>query len=161
MGPAASGAKEALLAEIKQANRFFHGTVVAQAQRIELVGDRLVFAFPPGRQTLAGQLKAKREWLETLAAKVVGRRLTVEAVEGEAAHEHGAQELAGAGAGPGASGAGPGGPAATAAAGAVAGDGPPAADGPDAELRARALGEPVVKAMLELFPVEITDVEKI
>ena len=161
VGPAASGAKEALLAEIKQANRFFHGTVVAQAQRIELVGDRLVFAFPPGRQTLAGQLKAKREWLETLAAKVVGRRLTVEAVEREAAHEHGAQELAGAGAGPGASGAGPGGPAATAAAGAVAGDGPPAADGPDAELRARALGEPVVKAMLELFPVEITDVEKI
>ena len=43
----------------------------------------------------------------------------------------------------------------------AAGDHPPAADGPAAELRARALGDSVVKAMLELFPAEITAVEKI
>jgi hypothetical protein len=37
----------------------------------------------------------------------------------------------------------------------------PAADGAAAGLRERALGDPVVKAVLELFPAEITEVESI
>ncbi len=159
-GPAGeAGAKDLLLAEIKQANRFFHGTVVAQAQRIEVVGDRLVFAFPPARQTLAAQLKAKREWIETLSARVVGRRLTVEAVQEQPAEAQGAQEQAAAAVAPGAGGAA--GTGTMAGEGSVTKGGSPVADGPSTRLRERALGDSVVKAMLELFPAEITSVEKI
>ena len=156
--PGASDAKDRLLAEIKQANRFFYGTVASQAQRIEIAGDRLVFAFPPARRTLADQLKAKAEWIETLSARVVGRRLTVDAVQEQAIGAPVAQEQGGTAAAPSAGGGGRG----TMDSGnPVAGGGPPAADGPAAELRARALGDSVVKAMLELFPAEITDVERI
>jgi DNA polymerase-3 subunit gamma/tau len=159
-GPAGeAGAKDMLLAEIKQANRFFHGTVVSQAQRIEVVGDRLVFAFPPARQTLAAQLKAKREWIETLSARVVGRRLTVEAVQEQPAEAQGAQEQAAAAVAPGAGGAA--GTGTMAGEGSVTKGGSPVADGPSTRLRERALGDSVVKAMLELFPAEITSVEKI
>ena len=159
-GPAGeAGAKDMLLAEIKQANRFFHGTVVSQAQRIEVVGDRLVFAFPPARQTLAAQLKAKREWIETLSARVVGRRLTVEAVQEQPAEAQGAQEQAAAAVAPSAGGAA--GTGTMAGEGSVTKGGSPVADGPSTELRERALGDTVVKAMLELFPAEITSVEKI
>ena len=159
-GPAGeAGAKDMLLAEIKQANRFFHGTVVSQAQRIEVVGDRLVFAFPPSRQTLAAQLKAKREWIETLSARVVGRRLTVEAVQEQSAEAQGAQEQAAAAVAPSAGGAA--GTGTMAGEGSVTKGGSPVADGPSTRLRERALGDSVVKAMLELFPAEITSVEKI
>ena len=153
-GAGEAAARDRLLAEIRQSNRFFYGTVASQAQRIEIVEDRLVFAFPPARRTLAAQLKAKREWIETLCTRVVGRRLTVEAVQ-EAAEAPVAREQGGTVASPGAAG---GKDTMTAAA---AGDHPPAADGPAAELRARALGDSVVRAMLELFPAEITGVEKI
>ena len=150
-------AKDRLLAEIRQSNRFFYGTVVSQAHRIEIVEGRLVFAFPPARRTLAAQLKAKREWIETLSARVVGRRLTVEAVQEQAAEAAVAQEPGVTAASPGAAG----GKGTMAGEKPAAGDQPPAADGPAAELRARALGDSVVKAMLELFPAEITGVEKI
>ena len=158
-GSGEANAKDTLLAEIKQANRFFHGTVVSQAQRIEIVGDRLVFAFPPARRTLAAQLKAKREWIETLSARVVGRRLTVEAVQEQATAAQGMQEQAGTAEAPGTGGGGRMGT--MAGEGQVAGDAAPAADDQAAELHARALGDTVVKAMLELFPAEITGVEKI
>ena len=156
-GSGEADATDRLLAEIRQANRFFYGTVASQAQRIEILEDRLVFAFPPARQTLAAQLKAKREWLETLCARVVGRQLTVEVVQEQAAEAPVAGEPGGTVASPG----GAGGTGAVAGEKQAAGDHPPAADGPAAELRARALGDSVVKAMLELFPAEITAVEKI
>lgn len=66
-----------ILAEVKRAKKFFHGTVVAQAQRIDLEGDNLVFLFAPGQRTLAAQLKQNRGWLEQLASKVAGRPITV------------------------------------------------------------------------------------
>ena len=151
-----SGPRDALLAEIRQANKLFHGMVVAQAERIELEGERLVFTFPADRRTAAARLRAKREWVETLAERIVGRRLAVEAVQ-----EQGGPEQQPAEARSGGSGAGGEGETGTAAADGSAAGGRPAADGPDAALRARALGDPVVKAMLELFPAEITDVESI
>ena len=144
-GAGESGAKDALLAEIRQANKLFHGMVVAQAERIELEGERLVFTFPADRRTAAARLREKREWIETLAAGIVGRRLAVEAVQ-----KRGAQEQQPAVARAGGSGAGGAGEMGTAP-----------AEGSAAGLRERALGDPVVKAILELFPAEITDVESI
>ncbi len=157
-GAAEDGGKDALLAEVRQASKLFHGMVVAQARRIELEGDRLVFTFPADRRTAADRLQARREWLETLAARVVGRRLTVEAVQEQ---EQGAPEEPRESAAAGGPGAGGDSDTGSKVAGdPVAGDGP-AADGPAAALRVRALGDPMVKAMLELFPVEITDIENV
>ena len=82
--PQSSGGIAEILAEVKRAKKFFHGTVVAQAQRIELEGDKLVFAFTPGQRTLASQLRQNRGWLEQMASRVVGRQVTVTTEQGHA-----------------------------------------------------------------------------
>ena len=123
--------KAAILAEIKRAKRFFHGTVVAQAQRIDLVDDRLVFAFTAGQRTLAAQLAQGRGWLESLASKVVGRKVTVAAEQEDAVPE----------------------PAAESA--------PDPRGESQHELKLAALDDEVVQALLEVFPAEIRDIEKI
>ena len=123
--------KAAILAEIKRAKRFFHGTVVAQAQRIDLVDDRLVFAFTAGQRTLAAQLAQGRGWLESLASKVVGRKVTVAAEQEDVAPE----------------------PAAESA--------PDPRGESQHELKLAALDDEVVQALLEVFPAEIRDIEKI
>ena len=167
------GEKAALLAEIKRTNKLFHGVVVAQAQRIELTGGRLIFTFAPAQRTLVSQLEGRRQWLEELSARVLGRSLAVEATREQAAGEQPAAAAgpdvsaaggAGAATAGGAPEAAPGllrsmaGPGAGAA---TAGGAPEAAPGQAAGLREQALGDTVVKALLELFPAEITDVEKI
>ncbi|MCY4600126.1 MAG: DNA polymerase III subunit gamma/tau [Acidobacteria bacterium] len=72
--------KAAILAEIKRRKKFFHGTVVAQAQRIDLAGNRLTFMFTAGQRTLAAQIEQSRDWLEEMATEIAGRKLTVAAV---------------------------------------------------------------------------------
>ena len=158
--PAARSAAErdekgALLAEARRLSKMFHALVVVPARRIELEGDRLVFTFPEDRRTAADRLREKREWLETLSFKVVGRRLTVEAVR-----EGGEPEQPGEAPRAGEPQAGASGRTGAAAAAAPAGDAP-AAEGSAAGLRERALGDPVLKAVLSLFPAEITDIESI
>src|SRR3954468_14088924 len=44
--------KEAFLEEIRKQKKFFHGTVVAQAQRIELQPDTITFVFAPQHRAL-------------------------------------------------------------------------------------------------------------
>ena len=81
---AGSGAGKAeILAEIKRVKKFFHGTVVAQAQRIELAGDRLVFSFTAEQRTLAAQLRQNRVWLEQMASAVAGRKVAVTTEQAE------------------------------------------------------------------------------
>ena len=123
--------KAAILGEIKHAKKFFYGTVVAQAQHIDLVGDRLVFAYTPAQRTLASHVQQNRGWLETLATKVLERTVAVGTTQEDAK------------------------PAAPAEAP------PPAPDTDLQELRARAMNDQVVEAMLDVFPAEIGDVEPI
>ena len=82
--PASGGGTAEILAEVKRAKKFFHGTVVAQAQRIDLEGDKLVFAFTPGQRTLASQLRQNSGWLEQMASKIVGRQVVVTTEQGDA-----------------------------------------------------------------------------
>ena len=126
--------KSEILAEIKKTKKFFHGTVVAQAQRIELAGDRLVFGFTPSQRTLAGQLRQNRGWLEELAAKVVGRPIRV-------ATEQGADEPQ--------------------SSGATATLDAPALSSEQARLREQAMEDPLVQTMLDVFPAKIGEVEKL
>ena len=123
--------KAAILAEIRCAKKFFYGTVVAQAQHIDLVGDRLVFAYTPAQQTLASQVQQNRGWLEMLATKVLKRTVVVGTTQEDAKPAAPAEAL------------------------------PPAPDTDLQELRARAMNDQVVKAMLDVFPAEIGEVEQI
>ncbi|HCQ99854.1 MAG TPA: DNA polymerase III subunit gamma/tau [Acidobacteria bacterium] len=69
--------KAAFLAEIKRTKKFFYGTIVAQAKQIELKDSVVVFTFTEVQQTLADQVGASRSWLEALAMKATGQKMTV------------------------------------------------------------------------------------
>ena len=128
--PPPADVKTAILAQIKQRKKFFHGTVVAQAQRIEMDGDRLVFTFGPSQRTLAGQIDQGRSWLEELASGVAGRAITVGAERVDA-------------------------PAEAAPAPAA----PPAAAATE-DVADGVMDEQVVQAMLDVLGAEIRSVEK-
>ena len=124
--------KDAFLDEVRKVKKFFHGTVIAQAQRIEINGDQIVVTFAPQHRALKSQLEQTRPLLETIASQLAGRRMTVAGVESAAA-------------------ARPAEPAAAAA---------EAADTRQAALRQQALADSGVQAMLDVFAAEIRDVEE-
>ena len=126
--------KDTFLAEIRKAKKYFYGTVVAQAQRIDVEADRVVFMFAPQHHALRERLDQERPKLETLATELAGRRMAVVSVEGTAA------------AAAGRSGA----PAQAA----------PEGDR-KAELKQQALADSGVQALLDVFAAEIRDVEEI
>jgi hypothetical protein len=145
---AAAEVKDAFLAEIRKAKKFFHGTVVAQAQRIDVEADRVVFVFGPQHRALRAQLEQNRPWLESAATQLAGRKMTVTAAEGTGA---------------------PGTPVPPAPPlvlpkSALAGEGekPTGALGPDRQqsLKERALSDTGVQTMLDVFAAEIKDVEE-
>jgi hypothetical protein len=133
-----TGAKEALLAEVRRTKLAFYRMTVAQAERIEVQGDRVIFSFAPAHKFLRDQLERERSWLEPMAAKVTGRRMQVIGVltEGRA------------------------GPAGPAAADDEPGGSAQRRTSPPPDLKAEALADPEMKTLLELIPLEIRDVEK-
>src|SRR5207249_1909704 len=77
--------KDALLAEIKKSKAVFYNMVVAQAQKIEVTGDRVIFTFAPAQRTLYDTVDQQKAWLEGLAQQLSGRRIAVVGVLSEAA----------------------------------------------------------------------------
>lgn len=73
--------KATLLAAIREQNRMFYGMVVAQAQKVAIEGDSVVFTFAAVHRHLRTQLESKRAWLEQLALAAAGRKLSVAAHE--------------------------------------------------------------------------------
>ena len=177
-------ARAAFLAELKRTKKFFHGTVVAQAQQVEVDDRRVTFVFTAAQRTLAMQVETSRPWIEAMATRTMGRKMTV-----------GARKVAGPGPAEPAS-PDPGavaearqptlGPAALPEpppdteppptepppdldlspvhpAGPVAEPAQPkkTSDGPAGDLLSQAMGDPAVQTMLEVFPAEIKDVEEI
>ena len=126
--------KDAFLSETRRAKKFFYGTVVAQA-RIDFEPDRVVFAFTPQHRALRAQFEQMRQWLESTATQLAGKRMAVVSVESSAPSAAPARE-------PGDNGS----PA-------------PAPDRREA-LKEKALSEPNVQALLDVFAAEITDVEE-
>jgi len=53
----------------------FYNMVVAQAQKIEVSGDRVTFTFAPNQRTLRDTFEQNRPWLESIGQQVAGRRL--------------------------------------------------------------------------------------
>ena len=111
-----------------------YSTIVAQAQRIDIEGNRIVFRFGPIHTMLGDQVAQQKAWLETLAQEVTGRRMvvTAEVARGEASLEAMA-----------------------------AGTRPDPAVNPNADLRAAAMQNPVVQSLLEIFPAEVKDVTEL
>jgi DNA polymerase-3 subunit gamma/tau len=133
--PAAPAAnlKDALLAEIRAGKGFFYNTVVAQAQKIEVADERVIFTFLPNHRALREQFDQTRGWLEATAERLAGRKMTVLAVQAEGA--------------------------APAAATSAPADAKTSADG-TRDLKAEALQSSAVQAMLDVFPAEIRDIEE-
>jgi DNA polymerase-3 subunit gamma/tau len=130
-GPApAANLKDALLSEIRSSNAMMYNALVAQAQRMQIDGDRIVLAFTAA-QKIGPTFDKYRPALEAIATRLAGRRITVAAEIGEAASSAGE-------------------PAAAAA----------DSDRKKSALREQALGDPGVQALLEVFPAEIRDVEE-
>jgi len=109
--------------------------VVAQAQKIDVVEDRVTFTFLPAHRALREQFEQARAWLEAAAERVAGRRITVAAVQAAP------DEVSAKDAGP---------EAAAQAAEAQA----------KRDLKAEALSSPSVQSLLDVFPAEIRDVEE-
>ena len=140
--------KTALMTEVKRLKKFFYGTVVAQAQRIELRGEQLVFTFTAGQKTLAKQLVQKKEWLEDTSEQVLGRRLLVTSEEGEADSESQVATTSN--------------DDQRSSPESVPGVGKPkktkeSSDG----LRERAMADGVVRTVVDVFSAEINDVQKL
>jgi DNA polymerase-3 subunit gamma/tau len=133
---AAPGIKDALLAEMQKSKKFFYGTVVAQAQRIEIEGDRVVMAFAPQHRALKQQLEQSRPWLEEMASRLAGRKMTVSGVDGTGVVPPKAGE------------------AARGASSASEGD-------QQAALKQKAMADSGVQAMLDVFRTDIKEVEEI
>jgi DNA polymerase-3 subunit gamma/tau len=124
--------KANLLASIRESNKSFFGMVIAQAQLVEIEGDRITFTFAPAHKNLRPQIENKKGWIESLAHSLTGRKMTVVIKEGVAAE-----------------------PVSKAAAVSASSD-----PNRQADLRARAKAEPVVQNVLDVFGGEIEDVEE-
>jgi DNA polymerase III subunit gamma/tau len=126
--------KEAFLSAIEKKRPMVYGTIVAQAQRIDVEGDRIVFRYGPIQTMLGDGVSRERAWLEELATGLAGRRITVAAdvAKGEA-----------------------GAPAARAA----ARTGPAA--GPERDLKAEAMKDPVLQSLLDVIPAEVKDITEL
>jgi DNA polymerase-3 subunit gamma/tau len=135
IAPVAKGAiapnlKDALLTEIRAGKPFFYNTVVAQAQKIEVSGERVTFVFSPTHRALREQFEQSRSWVEATAERVAGRRVMVESAQGAA-------------------------PAGAAGTPKNESDGAGRRD-----LKDDARNSAAIQAMLEVFPAEIRDVEE-
>ena len=127
--------KDALLAEVRKSKAVLYNMVIAQAQTIEVAGDRITFTFSPAQAALREQLEQQRPWLESTAQQIAGRKIVVSGVQANAA-------------------AAPAG--STSERQAVD---KKAADKKTA-LRDLALADAGVQALLDVFPAEIRDVEE-
>jgi len=146
--------KDSFLSEVRKAKKFFYGTVVAQAQRIEFEGDKVVFTFGPQHRALRTQLDQNRPWLEAAATQLAGRRIAVAAAEGSA-ETSGPPSPAGA-----APAARPAGFGETPPAGTKANAGGGSEGDRAKTLKERALSDTGVQTMLDVFAAEIKDVEE-
>lgn len=122
--------KDALLAEIRKQKVVFYNTVVAQAQKIEVAGDRVTFTFSANHRTLRDAFEEKKAWLESVAQQATGRKIAIASAPSDAS-----------------------------AASAPANGAADKTDKKTA-LREKALADTGVQTMLEVFPAEIRDVEE-
>lgn len=127
--------KDALLGEIRAGKSFFYNTVVAQAQSIDVADGKVTFTFLPTHRALRDQFEHTRPWVEATAERLAGRKVPVMAVQAAASAAPAPVEAD------------------------VAPKDQPPADKRD--LKAEAMAQPAVQAVLDVFPGEIRNVEEL
>jgi DNA polymerase-3 subunit gamma/tau len=130
-----SSLKDAFLSEIKSQKSTFYNLVVASAYSIEATADKIIFAFQPNKKNAKLQCEDQKAWLATVAEKVAGRPMPVTIV--------------------------------TAAADATAAPAPSNIGSPVAppkgatdDVKAEAMANSTVQAVLEIFPIDKTTIEE-
>jgi len=129
------GFKDKFLSELKAAKSTFYNLVVASAFRIDASPSAIVFTFLPNQKNAKSQCDEQKAWLQSIAEKVAGRPVPVSIAVADA----GAQPS----------------PAPTLPASSA----PAQKSSPD-ELKAEAMANSTVQAVLEIFPVDKTTIEE-
>ena len=130
-GLGGSALRDAVLTEARKSTAILYNTVLVQAQKLEVLGDRLVLTFASSFK-FGPAFEKYRTTLEGIGSKLAGRKITVEAdgTGAEAASADTPQKK-------------------------------PVADvEKQAALKEQALADTGVQALLEVFPAEIRDVEE-
>ena len=130
--------KDRFLAEIKAGKSTFYNLVVASAYRIDASPASVTFAFLPNQKNAKSQCEEQKVWLQSIAEKVSGKPVPMSVVVAEA------------GATPAPAPASPG----SATASAMKPTGSPE------DVKAEAMANSTVQALLEIFPVEKTTIEE-
>ena len=79
----AMGLKDALLKEIQRSKKLLYGTVIAQAEKIDVKPNLVTFTFAPAHRTLRSQLERNCTWISDVASKLSEQKVTVEVVESD------------------------------------------------------------------------------
>jgi DNA polymerase-3 subunit gamma/tau len=137
--PPSRDLKDEFLAQVKATKVFFYNTVVAQAYRVDVSPAGITFAFLPNQRVPRQQCEDARSWLESIAERLVGKKVAVAITSVEA---------------PAVS------PPASAPSHTLTAALPQPRPSED-QLRKEAMADPTVQALLEIFPVEKTKVEEI
>jgi ribosomal protein L10 len=124
-----------LLAEIRVGKNTLYSLAIAQAQRIDVSNGTVTFTFAANQNVARQQLEQHREWLETTATQIAGRRIEVVVAQGASDAAAGSDSTL---------------PASQ-----------PAAGPAKRDLKAEALSSSGVQALLDVFPAEIRDVEEL
>ena len=79
----ATSLKDAILKEIQRSKKLLYGTVVAQAEKIDVEPNLVTFTFAPAHRTLKSQLERNRTWISDVASKLSEQKVRVEVVESD------------------------------------------------------------------------------
>ncbi|MEQ1727146.1 MAG: DNA polymerase III subunit gamma/tau [Vicinamibacterales bacterium] len=132
-GLGGSALKDAVLNEARASHKMLYNTLLVQAQKMEVRGDRLVLTFAASFK-YGVPFERYKSTITGIASKLAGRNITLEvdATGAEAPSEESAASRAR----------------------------PPVDAGRQAALKEQALADTGVQALLEVFPAEIRDVEE-
>lgn len=130
--------KDRFLAELKASKSTFYNLVVASAFRIDASPSGVVFAFLPNQKNAKSQCEEQKPWLASIAEKVAGKAVPVSIA------------VADAGSAPSPAPASPSSPTSSL--------GSPT--GLSGDVKADAMANSTVQAVLEIFPVDKTTIEE-
>jgi DNA polymerase III subunit gamma/tau len=138
--PGADGAfKDRFLSELKSGKATFYNLVVASAYRIDATAAGISFVFLSNQKNAKGQCEEQKAWLQSIAEKVAGKPVPISIlVSASSAESASAREQSGE----------------------LRRDEPSARKSSPEELKAEAMANSTVQAVLEIFPVEKTTIEE-
>ena len=140
-----SAFKDRFLAELKAGKATFYNLVVASAYRIDATTSGIKFEFLPNQKNAKSQCEEQKAWLQSIAEKVAGKPVPVSIVVSASAP---------------ASASAHGSASAGEPSGELRRDEPAARKRSPEELKAEAMANSTVQAVLEIFPVEKTTIEE-